>query len=252
MTVDIITANYNYGRFLGACIESVLHQSYADWRLWVCDDGSTDGSRAVVARYADPRIHWLAGEHSGGPAAPRNRGIRAGSGAYVAIVDADDMLTRDSLEKRVGCLERTGVDLVCGQTLRVSDTTSLDEAYAIDAAVEVYSFCRMPTLLLKRSLIEAGGLFDERLLRYEEKEWLIRLVLSGRPHRKAVLPDVVAYYRVHDANISRRRAADPETDAARYEAFVGVVSAYAPDFPFARTRRSLRSAMAGSRWCRPR
>lgn len=245
--IDVITANFNYGRFLESCIKSVLIQDYQDWNLWICDDGSTDNSEEVVSKYTDPRIHFLKWRHTGGPAGPRNRGIRASSGAYVAFLDSDDMLTKGSLRRRLSFMQEHDLDYISGQTLNV-DTSMTVTGNGLRALVPHMShgYCRVPTLMVKRSLIDKYGMFDERLLRYEEKEWIIRLLLvPGREVRKACLPDIVAYYRVHADSIVRQQSKRPRSD---YEKFVSVVKEYCPEFQFGPPNASLSPMLSKCEW----
>ena len=89
---DVVTALYNKAPFVERTIESVLAQSFAEWRLFVVDDGSTDDGADRVARFADPRI-TLIRQKNAGVVLARNAGIFAGSAPWVAFLDADDIWT---------------------------------------------------------------------------------------------------------------------------------------------------------------
>jgi len=89
-TVDIIVNNYNYGRYLGAAIDSALAQTYEPVRVIVVDDGSTDDSRAVIESYGD-RISALL-KANGGQASTMNAGFARSSGQVVMFLDSDDVL----------------------------------------------------------------------------------------------------------------------------------------------------------------
>lgn len=94
-SVSIIINNYNYGRYLGAAIESALSQSHPGVEVVVVDDGSTDDSRAVIARYGD-RIHPVLREN-GGQAAALNSGFEASRGEVIFFLDSDDLLHPDAV-----------------------------------------------------------------------------------------------------------------------------------------------------------
>ena len=95
---DVVMALYNKEQFVATTIESVLGQSYSEWRLLVVDDGSTDAGAELVGRYADPRIVTIKQLNQGvGPA--RNEGIRVGRADWVAFLDADDVWNKDHLEE---------------------------------------------------------------------------------------------------------------------------------------------------------
>src|SRR6476661_4776701 len=91
--VSILIPNFNHAPYLGDAIGSVLAQSYDNVEVIVIDDGSTDASRAVAARFGN-RIRYIWQENRGLSAA-RNRGIRAATGEYIGLLDADDLYEPD-------------------------------------------------------------------------------------------------------------------------------------------------------------
>jgi glycosyltransferase involved in cell wall biosynthesis len=101
--VSVVIANHNYGRFLGPCIDSVLAQTYGPVEIVVVDDGSTDDSRSVLARY-DGRVRALYQEN-GGQAAALNAGVAAAGGDLIALLDADDGWRPEKVARAVGALE---------------------------------------------------------------------------------------------------------------------------------------------------
>jgi glycosyltransferase involved in cell wall biosynthesis len=93
---DIVMPLFNKEIYVSRTIESVLAQSCQDWRLFVVDDGSSDGSAAAVESFDDPRI-TLIRQPNGGPGAARNTGILAGNADWIAFLDADDLWMPDHL-----------------------------------------------------------------------------------------------------------------------------------------------------------
>ncbi|HEX4035309.1 MAG TPA: glycosyltransferase family A protein [Solirubrobacteraceae bacterium] len=93
LAVDVVVNCFNYGRFLGASIESALAQTHPLVRVIVVDDGSTDDSRAVIARYED-RVTAVY-KDNGGQASALNAGFARVGGDLVIFLDADDMLMSD-------------------------------------------------------------------------------------------------------------------------------------------------------------
>ena len=102
--VDIVIDNFDYGRYLGAAIDSALAQTYAHTRVTVVDDGSSDDSLAVARAYGD-RIRLIA-KPNGGQASALNAGAAATGGDLVAFLDADDVLCRDFAAAAVDALSR--------------------------------------------------------------------------------------------------------------------------------------------------
>ncbi len=97
--VSVMIVNYNYERFLPEAIESVLSQTYQNFEIIVCDDGSTDKSREVIARFAqqDPRIKSIFKQNAG-VAAALNDAYQATTGEVIAMLDADDLFEPRKLE----------------------------------------------------------------------------------------------------------------------------------------------------------
>src|ERR687885_795015 len=93
--VSVVIPCYNQAHFLGEAIESVLAQSYPHFEIVVVDDGSTDNTSEVAARY--PGVRCIR-QNNQGVAAARNTGIRESNGSYLVFLDADDRLLPEALE----------------------------------------------------------------------------------------------------------------------------------------------------------
>ncbi len=100
--VSVIIPCYNQAQFLNEAIESVLAQTYPHFEIVVVDDGSSDNTAEVAARY--PGVRYLRQENAG-LAAARNSGLRHSSGSYLVFLDADDRLLPNALEAGVRCLQ---------------------------------------------------------------------------------------------------------------------------------------------------
>jgi hypothetical protein len=94
LTVDVIIDNYNYGRFLSAAIDSALAQTYDATRVVVVDDGSTDESREIIARYGDRILSVM--KDNGGQASAVNAGAATSCADVVIFLDSDDVLSPET------------------------------------------------------------------------------------------------------------------------------------------------------------
>ena len=90
---------------IGAAIESVLAQSLSDFELIVIDDGSPDGTRAIVERFTDRRLVYLRNEHNLGPQGNWNRCLKVAQGKYFKLLPHDDMLHPRCIERQVAVLD---------------------------------------------------------------------------------------------------------------------------------------------------
>ncbi|GGF46081.1 hypothetical protein GCM10010922_22300 [Microbacterium sorbitolivorans] len=139
--------------WLRQTLESVLRQR-EDLEVIVVDDGSTDGTRDLIADYAarDPRIRVLDNDGSGGGSA-RNLGARSAAGEYLIFADGDDLIPDGAYAALVGSLERSGSDLAVGDYLkfRAVDTWRPTQAMgAFDRPAEGVTLADEPSLLFSR------------------------------------------------------------------------------------------------------
>ena len=114
--LSVVIANYNYERYVGRAIESALALDWPDVEVVVVDDGSTDGSRAVIARYAD-RVTVIVQEN-GRQRVAHNRGFAASTGDVVIFLDSDDVLC-PSLPREISRVWRGGLSKVQYQMRRI-------------------------------------------------------------------------------------------------------------------------------------
>lgn len=120
--VSVMVAAYNAVRFVARTLESVLTQTMRDLELIVVDDGSTDGTGAIIDAYAsrDARIRVEHQPNAGRPKA-LNRAIAMARGKYIARLDADDIALPDRLEKQAAFLDANPEVSIVGGLMRGID-----------------------------------------------------------------------------------------------------------------------------------
>jgi glycosyltransferase involved in cell wall biosynthesis len=102
--VSIVIALYNKEKYVRACIQSVLHQSYSNIIVYVIDDGSTDNSLMNLADINDDRLHIIKQKNQG-PGVARNKGLSLTNTPYVTFIDADDTWHEDFIKDAVTALQ---------------------------------------------------------------------------------------------------------------------------------------------------
>jgi len=97
--VSVLISNYNYEKYINQAIESVLSQTYQNFELIICDDGSTDRSKQIISEYCrrDDRVHLIAKEN-GGQASGFNAAYTRSKGELVCFLDSDDLFRLNKLE----------------------------------------------------------------------------------------------------------------------------------------------------------
>lgn len=213
--VSVIIDNYNYGRFLGAAIESVLAQEFADWELIVVDDGSTDDSRAVLERYA-PRVRALFQPNSG-YAAAFNRGITAATGEIVCLLDSDDVWRKDKLsrvvarfdrEPELGAIQHLLQDADAALTPMRQDFPSWPDRYVLDDFLAGRVILGATSgLCLRRTILEkALPIPEEFRFLYADNYLAVRALFFSALGNIA---EPLGLHRVHGSNFCAGTYADP-------------------------------------------
>lgn len=103
--VSVLMPVYNAQDYLAQAIESILVQSYVNFELLICNDGSTDKSIEIINEYKDSRIRYIENIKNSGISFTRNRLIDQAKGVYIAWLDADDIALPERLLKQVTFLE---------------------------------------------------------------------------------------------------------------------------------------------------
>lgn len=137
VTVSIVMPAYNAGQFIEQAIESVRAQTFPNWELLIVDDGSTDGTAAILARQNDSRIKVLH-QPNAGVSAARNAALDVARGEFVTFLDADDRLPPNALMLRVSYLQANPqVDIVNGG-IRVTDGEETVRVYAPSTSIVTF------------------------------------------------------------------------------------------------------------------
>jgi glycosyltransferase involved in cell wall biosynthesis len=206
--VSVVMPTHDRAPYLGAAIDSVLAQTFTDLELIVVDDGSTDGTGAVLAAVADPRLRCLRQEHRGVSAA-MNHGLRAARGAYVGRLDSDDLWCPEMLATLVAVLDsrpEIGVAYGRGQAMTAAGrplphTNGLPPRFPGDdlrsLLYEDFT-CNIATLA-RRSCFEHAGAYDESLPANEDWDMWLRIAARDR---FAFVDRVLARFRWHDGNMT--------------------------------------------------
>lgn len=202
--VSVVTPCYNSHQFLGEAVESVLGQSYHHIEHIIVDDGSTDGSWAMVQSFGN-KVTGVRIDHRGGGHA-RNVGARKASGTFLLFLDADDTIAPDAVAALVQSIRgQTGAVAACtwrrlrwdGESwTRVSSNLPLlppSGDYIRDWLTGWY----LPScsILWPRHVFERTGGWDEELSANQDGDLMLRALLCGI--RIVMAEGGEAYYREH-------------------------------------------------------
>ena len=202
--VSVIIPCYNAERYVAEAIQSVLDQTYQSFEIIVIDDGSQDGSAAVVQQFPDVRYRY---QENGGIGAARNRAIEMAEGDYFAFLDADDLWAKDKLARQLDAFaQEPSLDMVFGYVQQfLSPDATRDPAQDTLAHEDPKAGYIPSSLMVRRASFLRVGLFADWRMG-EFFDWYARAQELGL--KKLMLPRIVTRRRIHDANngIQQREA----------------------------------------------
>ena len=187
MKFSIITVNYNNKKGLQDTIESVISQTYRDYEFIVIDGGSTDGSREIIEQYSSNIDYWVS-EPDKGIYNAMNKGIERSHGSIIGIVNSDDWLEPDALEKVNQAYisnKRDNNTLYCGGI--IFHTTQGAKRY-LKADKEVFlkntryyvlAGIRHPATFVPSDVYKKIGTFDERIKIAADADFILRCKNQG-------------------------------------------------------------------------
>jgi glycosyltransferase involved in cell wall biosynthesis len=223
--VSVIVPTHNYGKLISETLNSLQRQTLADWECIVVDDGSTDDTSEVVARFTEhePRLRYLLQENQR-QAVAKNTGLTDARGKYVQFLDADDLIESHKLERQVAYLEEhPEVDIVYGD-VRYFRTPNPDERLysmgednlpwmskvsgegkeVLDNLVR-NNIMVINSPLIRRSIFGEVGLFDARLPPAEDWDYWLRCAAGGKRFQFFDMQDTMALVRIHSGSSSQNR-----------------------------------------------
>jgi glycosyltransferase involved in cell wall biosynthesis len=187
--VSVVMPAYNVAWCIGRAVDSVLAQDFRECELIVVNDGSTDGTRALLEGYG--AAITVINQENRGMSAARNTGIRRARGTYVAFLDADDWWLAGKLSRQVELMRGRPEIGFSSTTVRVEDgdgrllnlwrcpngsTEILATLFAQNAAIA--GGCS--AVMARRDLLDRVGLFDESLRGFEDPDlWMRLAAVSG-------------------------------------------------------------------------
>jgi glycosyltransferase involved in cell wall biosynthesis len=210
--VSVIVPAYNAAVYLPSAIDSVLAQTYSNWEIVIVNDGSTDHTRAIVDSYRPKlreKLHYIYQPNRGLPAA-RNTGMRAARGEFIALLDADDVWLPHRLARGVPVLDADpATGLVHARVVRIDMQGTIIGQLKVEPkylsgriARNIYTrraHIVCPTVMFRKSCMEAAGWFDETMQATEDRDLWFRIALRCNV---AYIDEVLAYYRLSPSSIT--------------------------------------------------
>lgn len=225
--VSIIMPAYNAGQYIKDAVDSALAQTYSNIEIVVVDDGSTDDTAAIMARYAaEKRINFIQQKNQG-VAAARNTALAVAKGEFVAFLDADDLFLPNKIEKQIGYLQAHPECGVCYCDIFHFRANAPDKFLFLEQGMysgdEVFErllqrfFINPLSVVARRSAIDVAHGFNPQYRTAEDFDLFLRMAYAGV--RFEHMPEKLAKYRMQSASLSY----DPRAQIARKKNHLAVI-----------------------------
>ncbi|MGF1478798.1 MAG: glycosyltransferase family 2 protein [Cyanophyceae cyanobacterium] len=220
--VSICIPTYNRAHFLAYAVDSVFKQSYSDFELIICDDGSPDRTPELVQQWHDDRLHYIRHPQNIGRSRNMRSGFEAAKGEYFIKFDDDDALTPDFLEKTVAVLEtKPDIDFVCTDHWIIDGQGNRDESATRENSVrwgkdqlqgEVSDLIeqtfqqqslQVGSTLFRRACLKEVDYMRPQADGCEDFDLLVRLAIAEK--KAYFLPEFLMEYRFHGGQTSLKQ-----------------------------------------------
>lgn len=217
---SVVIPTYNRWEFLSRAINSVLSQSFKDFEIIIVDDGSNDGTKEKITLITDERVKYIWQKNSGGPASPRNLGIKIASGTWICLLDADDWWLPHKLESIVKFTHDNKYDLIHHE-LSIEGTVNkkfvnwlkaLFSAHAnhhFKSLINNGNYISTSSVSMKKNIASKVGGFNESpsMASCEDYNYWLRFSLYS--NKIKFLNKILGGYQTHENNISSRNITLP-------------------------------------------
>jgi glycosyltransferase involved in cell wall biosynthesis len=208
--ISVIIPTYRHRDYVLATIDSVFSQSFKDFEVIVVDDGSTDGTAALLRPLVERKMIRYFRQENAGQARARNTGLEAASGEFIALLDDDDLFPEDKLRWQVELMRSNAeIVMIAGLVGLIENGEMTRDHKRFDGLTQELSVAKLfegsPFYSPGQTLIRAGpfrriGGLDTRIWGADDYDLYTRLATVG----KVVLVNRLAlHYRVHADNASR-------------------------------------------------
>ena len=199
--ISIVIPAYNREKIIGRTLDCIASQTFTEWECIVVDDFSADNTRQLIEEYEkkDGRFHYMLNERKKGAQGARNTGINHAMSEWIWLMDSDDLVHNDFLEKMYGATNENVDVVTCFLNVIDKDSNELKRKYDRVCDVNVHDDllswkCYVYSnncIIRKRKLLEIGGL-DENCPAHQEYD--THICLSSVSRYATVCEVLLDYY----------------------------------------------------------
>lgn len=219
-TVTVIMPVYNVEKYVGFAIESIISQTFEDFKFLIIDDASTDHTLEVINQYHDKRIELIKNHTNIGIANSLNRGLSLANSPYIARMDGDDISKPTRFEKQIAYMKSDSKLSIVGSHMELIDNNGLilkkQEKKTGNENIKIGLFfgntsLAHPSIMIKKTALDKYHLRYDPAYQYAED---YDLYCRASQHiRFDNYPEALVQYRIHPESVSQRHGTQQIIDA---------------------------------------
>ena len=205
--IDIIIPNYNKAKYLNQCLDSILSQTYKNWKIYLVDDNSHDDSTKIFKRYENiDNINFFLLKENKGPAFCRNYAIDKSSSEFIAFMDSDDFWPKDKLKKQINEMLKNDYNFTfTDYNFFLNDNEEKIKTVKMPLFLDYKNFILKSSMSTSSIIISRNSLGNVRFKNVDQEDYLFKCDLLKKGETAFNSKDTFVYYRINKNNRSANK-----------------------------------------------
>ena len=205
--IDIIIPNYNKAKYLNQCLDSILSQTYKNWKIYLVDDNSHDDSAKIFKKYENiDNINFFLLKENKGPAFCRNYAIDKSSSEFIAFMDSDDFWPKDKLKKQINEMLKNDYNFTyTDYNFFFNDNEEKIKTVKMPLFLDYKNFILKSSMSTSSIIISRNSLGNVRFKNVDQEDYLFKCDLLKKGETAFNSKDTFVYYRINKNNRSANK-----------------------------------------------
>ena len=205
--IDIIIPNYNKAKYLNQCLDSILSQTYKNWKIYLVDDNSHDDSTKILKKYENiDNINFFLLKENKGPAFCRNYAIDKSSSEFIAFMDSDDFWPKDKLKKQINEMLKNDYNFTyTDYNFFFNDNEEKIKTVKMPLFLDYKNFILKSSMSTSSIIISRNSLGNVKFKNVDQEDYLFKCDLLKKGETAFNSKDTFVYYRINKNNRSANK-----------------------------------------------
>ena len=205
--IDIIIPNYNKAKYLNQCLDSILSQTYKNWKIYLVDDNSHDDSAKIFKKYENiDNINFFLLKENKGPAFCRNYAIDKSSSEFIAFMDSDDFWPKDKLKKQINEMLKNDYNFTfTDYNFFLNDNEGKIKTVKMPLFLDYKNFILKSSMSTSSIIISRNSLGNVKFKNVDQEDYLFKCDLLKKGETAFNSKDTFVFYRINKNNRSANK-----------------------------------------------